>query len=867
MPKFNRLFIAEKASVGKALADYLAKTSGSKVEAQNAYAQVGNDVITWMSGHLLEQVEAHAYDPRYEKWSLADLPIIPNPFRLMVKADPRSNARAKVDVIRRLLADCTTVVGYGDPDAEGQLLQDELLIYLNNKKPVQRLWANALDDATLSKALASMKPNTDYIGWYEAALSRSQADWLYGINMTRACTLHARNAGADFTVTIGRVQTPTLALVVNRELEIRNFKPVDFHVPYIDLSGNPGFRATWQPTKDAEGNVDDERVDAEGRILDKAAADAIVEGAKGAGQARVVQADTKAGTEAAPLPFSLSALQSHCSRLFGFTAKQTLDIAQSLYTKKITSYPRVDCDYLPESQHAEAPRILASLAKAQLPNAFAGALLGAKPALKSRAWNDSKVTAHHAIVPIHLDNPGDVARLDEIELKVYYEIIKRYILQFWPPAKFNATEVLLSCGPSSDEELFSAKGRRYTDEGWRKAFALPKDEDDEETPATLPQLTKGQMLPVAEAGVDSRRTQPPKRFTDGTLINAMKNVHQYVKDPEYKKRLKESVGIGTEATRGSIIEGLVKRTFLGMKGKEFVPSDDAIRFISVLPDSMKAPDMTAMWQQLNDDVMARRSTHAAFIAKMVPWVTNMVAGSARFFSASQFPNAKPRLQPAATEFTCFGESEKKGCGSPLRLIPGKQGAYRAFFGCTNGDCKKTFNEVQGKPVERAAALAQADGPTYACSSCNKGSLRRRTRRDGGFFWGCSNYQNGCKNACNDLDGKPDLEGKTRQAGGPAGGQQSDAGPVHECPTCKAGRLKRTERRDKSGYFWGCTAWREGCKAMFNDLDGAPDIEGRSRQGGWRNGAPAQVRPRNSGHTSGYRGGRPVTPQMTTPAPK
>lgn len=864
MPKFNRLFIAEKASVGKALADYLAKTSGNKVEGQNAFAQVGSDVITWMSGHLLEQVEAHAYDPRYEKWNLADLPIIPNPFRLMIKAEPRSNARAKVDVIRKLLSDCTTVVGYGDPDAEGQLLQDELLIFLNNKKPVVRLWANALDDATLSKALASMKPNQDYIGWYEAALSRSQADWLYGINLTRACTLHARNAGADFTVTIGRVQTPTLALVVNRELEIRNFKPVDYHVPFIDLATTPGFRASWQPLKDAEGNITDERVDPEGRILDKTVADAIVRSAAAAGQATVLQADTKAGTEAAPLPFSLSSLQSHCSRLFGFSAKQTLDVAQSLYTKKITSYPRVDCDYLPESQHGEAPRILASLAKAQLPTAFAGALLGAKPALKSRAWNDSKVTAHHAIVPIHLDNPGDVARLDETELKVYFEIIKRYILQFWPAAKFNATEVLLACG-SHGEERYAAKGRRFTDEGWRKAFALPKDDEEEDVPANLPQLTKGQALALAQAGLDSLRTKPPKRFTDGTLINAMKNVHQYVKDPEYKKRLKESVGIGTEATRGSIIEGLVKRSFLGMKGKEFVPSDDAIRFISVLPDSMKTPDMTAMWQQLNDDVMARRSTHAAFIAKMVPWVTNMVAGSARFFTAAQFPNAKPRLQASQTQFTCFGDAEKKGCGAPLRLIPAKPGAYRAFFGCTSADCKKTFNEVAGKPVERAPAQ---EGTSYACVVCNKGTLRRRTRRsDGGVFWGCSNYQAGCTNTCNDLDGKPDLEGKTRQAGGQGAGQQAEAGPTHECPTCKAGQLRRRERNDKSGYFWGCSAWREGCKAIFNDFEGNPDLEGKTKQGGWRHGAPPQVKPRNSGHSSGYRGGRPVTPQMSTPAPK
>ena len=620
MPKFNRLFIAEKSSVGKSLAEYLAKSSGKPLVMQSSFAQVGDDFVTWMSGHLLEQVQAHAYDPKYEKWSLADLPIIPNPFRLTPRTDSRTKspapAKAKIDLIKRMLGDCTSIVGCGDADTERQLLQDELLHYLGNKKPVTRLLPIALDDTSMAKQLAGVKPNADYIGWYEAALSRSESDWLYGINMTRACTLHARNAGADFLVNIGRVQTPTLALVVNRELEIRNFKPVDFHVPFIDLASDPRFRATWHAAKNAEGVYEDPRVDLEGRLLRQSDADAIANSARAAGRATVVEAETKAGTESAPLPFSLSSLQAHCSRLFGSTAKQTLDIAQSLYLKKVTTYPRVDCDYLPESQHADAPRILSALSKAPLPTAFATALLGAKPPLKSKAWNDAKVTAHHAIVPTHLDNPGDIQRLDPNELKVYLEIAKRYVLQFWPVAKFNATEVLLSCGTGELAELYSARGRRYLDDGWRKAFAVVKDEDDEEAPSSLPNMAKGQSLNLADAGVDSKRTQPPKRFTEGTLITAMKNIFLYVKDPEYRRRLqaKEGGGIGTEATRGPMIETMKARGHLVAKSKDLHPGEEAVRFISLLPESMKTPDMTAMWGLLNDDVMARKSTHAAFIS-------------------------------------------------------------------------------------------------------------------------------------------------------------------------------------------------------------------------------------------------------------
>lgn len=885
MPKFNRLYIAEKACVGKTFAEWLAKTTSKQLAMQGAFARVGDDVITWMSGHLLEQVQAHVYDPKYEKWNLADLPIIPNPFRLTPRVDIRTKstapAKAKIDAIKQLLADCTTVVGYGDPDAEGQLLQDELLHYLGNKKPVMRLWSNALDDSSLAKAVAAMKPNSDYIGWYEAALSRSQADWLYGINMTRACTIHARAAGADFVVNIGRVQTPTLNLVVQRELEIRNFKPVDFHVPYIDLATEPGFRAIWHVPKNADGVYDDPRVDLEGRLLNKGDADAISASAKAAGRATVVEAETKAGTESAPLPFSLSALQSHCSRLYGFTAKQTLDLAQSLYLKKVTSYPRVDCDYLPESQHSEAPRILSSLSKAQLPTAFASALLGAKPALKSKAWNDARVTAHHAIVPIHLDNPSDVSRLDPNELKVYLEIVKRYVLQFWPVAKFNATEVLLSCGTGDLVELYAARGRRYIDDGWRKAFAVARDDDEEEAPAALPSMQTGQTLTLAGAGVDSKRTQPPKRFTEGALITAMKNIYLYVKDPEYRKRLqaKEGGGIGTEATRGPMIETMKVRGHLILKGKELSPSDEAIRFVSVLPDSMKAPDMTAMWSLLNDDVMARKSTHPQFIAKMVPWVTNMVASSAKFFSPGQFPASSKAARPriAETAFTCFGSIGRPGCGSPLKHIPEKKGAYRSFFGCSNEACKKGFNDVDGKPIERAERAPDSpDAQKYACVQCKKGFLRRVERRDkSGFFWGCSNFRDGCKAACNDVDGAPDLEGKTARSNlaGAASAPATPPDPKYKCQACNEGFLSRRERKDLSGHFWSCSAWKShSCQVIFNDLDGEPDIEGKTKQGGgWRNGSPPQLRAapkvRNSGHSSGFRGGRPVTPQMGAPAPR
>lgn len=775
MATYNRLFIAEKASAGKALAEHLGKAAGVKVVMHSAYAEVGADRVAWMSGHLLEQVDAAHYNPAYAKWRLNHLPIIPAPFVLVPKKDPKSRAKEKISAIRDLLKDATSVVGFGDPDAEGQLLQDQLLIHLNNKKSVLRLWCSALDNASLAKALACMKPNSEYLGLYEAALCRSESDWLYGINMTRACAVHAQNAGADFKITVGRVQTPTLYLMVERELAIGAFKPLDYHIPVIGLATDPRFKASWfadkTVTKDETGkdesvSYEDPRVDEEGRLCSKTDADAIVAGAMAVGKATVLVSTVKPGAESAPLPFSLSALQAHCSRLFGLSASATLEVAQALYQKKITSYPRVDCDFLPESQHADAAGILASISKATVPVAISNALRGANASLKSRAWNDTKVTAHHAIIPAHLDNPGDIARLPELELKVYLEIVKRYVLQFWAPAKFLASEVVLSCGPDGAQEKYSVSGRQYTDDGWRKAFTLEAVADDDadasfagKATAALPLLKKGQVLQLSDASLTSKRTTCPKRFTEGTLITAMKQIHLYVKNPSYRKNLKEGSGIGTEATRGNILKSFFDKGFAVTKGKEVVPTAEAMQLMAALPGIMKRPDLTAMWQQLNDDVAARRSNHAEFIGRLVPWLTKMVEKSATFFTPAQFPNGKPRVAEVLTEHKCFGSVDKAGCGSPLRAISGKFGPY---FGCSNEACGKNFRSINGLPVEKTAPQPESAGdPKYACLVCNKGFLRPRERKDGtGRFWGCSNFTGGCKAIYSERDGEPDIVSKS-----------------------------------------------------------------------------------------------------------
>lgn len=801
MPNFERLFIAEKPAAAKTLADYLSRTTGAKPAATRTHIVVGKDAITWQRGHLLELVDPDHYNSAFAKWRIDDLPIIPQPFELVPRKGrdgARSDAAAHIKAIAALVKDCDTVVGFCDPDAEGQMIQDELLEYIKSRKPVLRLWANALDDSTLAKALAQMAPNEEYRGYYEQALCRSHSDWLYGINMTRACTLHAQAAGASGAVYIGRVQTPTLALIVRRELEIRSFKSVDYYIPHIALSADPSFKATWSPKRDAKGEIDDPRVGSDGLLTDRALAERIVALSRQVGKAKVVSAQTKPGTESAPLTFSQSGLQALCSQAFGLGASQTLEIAQALYDKKLTSYPRVDTEYLPESQHAEAPRILASLAKASLPAAIGKAIVGARPALQSRVWNDKLVTAHHGIIPTHLDNPAEIARLSEIELKVYMEIVKRYVLQFYPQAKFLTTELIMGVSAADQSEIFTAKGRRYTDDGWRKAFAAVQTdpEDGADPVAVLPQLTEGQLIPIAESGCEAKKTKPKKRFTEGTLITAMKNIHEYVTDPEIRKGLKEGAGIGTEATRAKIIDVLLetRRDLVRKEGKELVPTDNGIRVIQLLPATITTPDMTAVWQQFGNAVQSRESNYKDFMGRQVEWVRRLVASASGFFSPGQFPadpnragpgagaGAAARPRPVDTEHQCFGTVGQQGCGAFLRLLTGQ---YGPFYKCTNAECGKIFRHVEGKPMEKTAAVAKTassdvgayTGKAFKCQKCEPGQLLKKARRDGsGHFWGCSHWRDadgGCRAAYNDLDNKPDFEGVTRQRSG--GGQGGHGG--------------------------------------------------------------------------------------------
>lgn len=744
------LIIAEKPSVARDIAAFLTKEHGYKVSRDGNTFDVGPFYVTNLRGHILENADPAAYNPKFGEggWATSAhlLPCLPNPWRLIPKE------KTLLSNVKNLLAKSDRVIHAGDPDEEGQLLVDEVLLYLGNKHPVDRLWLNAVDDASIRDAFKKIRPNSDFHGWFLYSLSRSHGDWVFGINVTRAFTVAAQNRlvrddGSRGPIHIGRVKTPVCALVVNRELEIRHFKPKDYFVPWIDCASNPAFRAKWRM------KPNDDRVDDENRLLNPIDIQNIVKAIKANPVATITDYKDEIVKEQPPLPFALSSMQELASSKFGLGGKATLEVMQKLYEAKLTSYPRTDCDFLPESQHAEAPTILASLSG--IPEVSAAIKL-ANTALKSNAWNDKKTTAHHGIVP-RPTTAGAIAALDPMARKLYLEVVKRYILQFYPPAQARKITIELDCG----NEKFQVTGKAYVDRGWRDAFK-GEVEEDEKTPALPIGLKKGDQFKVSDCGFDKKTTTAPKRFTEGSLIMAMVNIHQYVKDPAIKKILRENIGIGTEATRANLIADLISDGYFKVEKKYLVPTEFAISVISVLPVEITIPDLTAGWQEKMIQIKEGKFTYEQFMANQVQWVRNLVQKAPEIFA-----NLKVKLLEVA------GKKEGDECPEC------KQGLLQA---------RTVVKDGPNKGV-RFLICSEARQDDDSCK------FMVFPPRPGG------------------TSGKPG--GKPNTAGGKAGPKLKigDAIEGGACPKCKSEIVTRTVTKDgpnKGIRFLVCSAGKDKC---------------------------------------------------------
>lgn len=597
-----RVFLCEKPSQGKDIARVLGAT-----ERGEGCFRSPSALVTWCIGHLIEAAPPEAYGEQYKRWTLEQLPIVPERWKVEVKA----STAAQFKLVQKYLRAASEVVIATDADREGEMIAHEILDLCGYRGPVQRLWLSALNDASIRKALDALRRGAETLPLYHAALARSRADWLVGMNLSRLFTLLGQRAGFQGVLSVGRVQTPTVQLVVQRDREIASFVPAPYWSIDVGLSArDASFTAHWLAPKGAVDEAD--------RCVQVIVAERAAQNLHGAREAHVTMLTTERVREPPPLPFDLSTLQETCSRQLGLDVQETLSIAQALYeTHKATTYPRTDCGYLPESMLADVPRVLDAL-RATDPS-IAALLATLDRTLRSRAWNDSKVSAHHGIIPTL--EPANMRGMSEKEAAVYRLIRAHYLAQFLPAHEYDRTVAQLTCA----SETLRASGKRIQVRGWRSVFpgAHERDEDGDSPSQVLPALTEGERCGISRVDIKAQKTQAPKPYTQGELVKAMKCIARFVSDPRLKEQLRES-GIGTEATRGPTIQGLIARGYLLKTGRALRASQSAQTLIDAVPPAVADPVTTAVWEQALDLVAQGRLSPDAFVRKQEEWVRQLV---------------------------------------------------------------------------------------------------------------------------------------------------------------------------------------------------------------------------------------------------
>lgn len=570
----------------------------------------GGALVTWGFGHLLSPKMPEDYDESLKAWNWDTLPIVPERFEFKPR---EGGARKQLRIIADLFKRAGEIVVATDPDREGELIAYEILTQMRWKGPVKRLWLSDLTPSAIKKALGELKEGDETKPLYFAALARTCADWLVGLNMTRAATLKLRSGGGK-PISIGRVQTPTLALIVRLERKILNFKPEDYYELTAEMRSAEGhaFKLRHAPAP-------------EKRIMDKAIAEKMASQATGAtGPLSVTTEEKRQGP---PPLFDLNLLQQEANGRFAWPADKTLKVAQALYeTHEILTYPRTDSSALPEDHKNRIPQILTNLfgidELAHLEPAMK------EPVLRDTVYDDKKVSAHHAIVPTL--KAARMSALSKDEADLYLLVARRFMAAHLPDHRYRSTIIEFDARGIP----FRASGRVPTFDGWKAAFAgLPEEdkesdekeagEEDEENMGTLPPVNDGEQAKAESVAVNKKTTQAPKRFTEKTLLKAMKNVAQYVDDEAARKRLKQTSGIGTPATRANIIETIKTRGYIATKKRQIAPTDVGMGVIDALEASIPAycdPVLTAAWEDVLEDIATRKAKTGEFVAAIASTV-------------------------------------------------------------------------------------------------------------------------------------------------------------------------------------------------------------------------------------------------------
>ena len=600
----HKLVIAEKPSVAHSLAAVISATA-----RKDGYLEGNGWRVSWCVGHLAGLADADSYDPKYAKWRYDDLPILPVDWQMTVGKDKKK----QFDVLKKLMnaPDVTEVVNACDAGREGELIFRSVYELAGCQKPMKRLWISSMEDSAIREGFANLRPGAEYDGLRDAALCRAKADWLVGINATRLFSVLYHR-----TLNIGRVMSPTLALIVQREAEIDGFKPVPFYTVTLEL---PGFTVAGE------------------RMKDKAAAEQLQSACQSA-VATVKQVERKDKSEKPPALYDLTTLQRDANRLLGYTAQQTLDYLQNLYEKKLCTYPRTDSRYL-TSDMAEGLPVLVNL----VANAMTFRKGIAISCDADAVINDKKVTDHHAVIPTRNIQNADLSGLPVGERAVLELVALRLLCAVAQPHTYAETSVTVECAGVE----FSAKGRTVKHPGWRALDAAycanlkNTPEPDKETESkALPELTEGQSLPLSGTVVKEGKTSPPKHFTEDTLLSAMETAGKEDMPEDAERK-----GLGTPATRAGILEKLVSAGFLERKKSkkivQLMPSHDAVSLITVLPEQLQSPLLTAEWEYRLGEIECGELPPEDFMAGISAMLRELV-GTYQVIKGTEYLFSPPR---------------------------------------------------------------------------------------------------------------------------------------------------------------------------------------------------------------------------------
>jgi len=588
--------IAEKPSVAREIAKVLGAN-----DKHEGYLEGNGYQVTWTYGHLCTLKEPQDYCDQWKRWSLSALPMIPP--RFGIKLIENDTYKKQFAVIERLMQAADGIINCGDAGQEGELIQRWVMQKAKATCPVQRLWVSSLTEEAIREAFAALKPQDEYQSLYEAGLCRAIGDWLLGMNATRLYTLRFRQQQGQ-VLSIGRVQTPTLAMIVKRHFEIKNFKPEKYWILSTLYRG-----VVFTSTK--------------GKIKKPEEGQASMEAIRGK-DFTVTDIQQKAGTEAPPRLFDLTSLQVECNKKHSFSADDTLKHIQSLYEKKLTTYPRVDTTYLSDDVYAKCPVILQGITPYA---ALVQPLMGKKLEKSKKVFDSSKVTDHHAIIPTGTDPRTVNLTLDE--KRVYDMVARRFIAVFYPDCKFSTTTVL----GEVEKVEFKATGKQILDEGWRVVFGGKSDssdnsensekQDDADKEQTLPAFEQGEHGPH-EPALTEKQTTPPKPYTEATLLRAMETAGKTVDNEELRDALKAN-GIGRPSTRAAIIETLYKRQYISKVRKSLEPTPTGIALIGVIQEELlKSAELTGQWEKKLRDIEAHKYNAAQFIEELKQQTAQLV---------------------------------------------------------------------------------------------------------------------------------------------------------------------------------------------------------------------------------------------------